>query len=127
MHDYYSQYRQSHALEPEESTNRTDIDEWCFGRPSSNESELDQYLNASTVTLRGEENMNSFSVVGWYKGNESEFPTLSRIVYDLYSVPAMSAETERVFSRYVPNLDELIVYSEGNHYRSQKLAHLTIC
>ena len=55
-------------------------------------------------TLRGEESINSFNVIGWYHGNESQFPTLSAIAYDLYAVPAISAEAERVFSRYDPNL-----------------------
>jgi hypothetical protein len=127
MYDYYMQYCPNNTSEAEESTNRSDIDEWCFGRVSSNESELDQYLNAPIVTLRGEENMISFSVVGWYKGNESQFPILSSIAYDIYAVPAMSAEAERVFSRYVPNHNQLIVYSKGNYNRSQKSPQLTIC
>jgi len=28
------------------------------------------------------------------------YPTLARMAYELYSIPSMSAEVERVFSRY---------------------------
>ena len=42
----------------------------------------------------------SFDVVGWWKINEMVYPTLARIAFDLFSIPSMSAEVERVFSRY---------------------------
>lgn len=32
------------------------------------------------------------------------YPTLARMAYELYSIPSMSAEVERVFSRYYLNL-----------------------
>jgi hypothetical protein len=34
----------------------------------------------------------------WWKAHESQFPVLSRMALDLFSIPLMSAECERVFS-----------------------------
>ena len=42
----------------------------------------------------------SFDLIEWWRANERVYPTLARIAYDLYSVLSMSAEVERVFSRY---------------------------
>lgn len=36
----------------------------------------------------------------WWIANHSMYPNLSKLALDTYSVPAMSAEVERVFSRY---------------------------
>jgi hAT family C-terminal dimerisation region len=104
MREYYGRYQHtSNPLEPAAAT-QSELDEWCFGESLSEqpESELEQYLNTPVITLRSEESLNSFDVIAWYKGNESQFPTLSSIAFDLYAVPAMSAEAERVFSRYIP-------------------------
>jgi hAT family C-terminal dimerisation region len=34
----------------------------------------------------------------WWKEREKEFPILSRMAFDVFSIPAMSSEVERVFS-----------------------------
>ena len=34
----------------------------------------------------------------WRQRGESRYPTLAKMAYDLFSIPAMSAECERVFS-----------------------------
>src|SRR5436190_6548294 len=34
--------------------------------------------------------------------NQGEYPILSRIAIDLYAIPGMSAEVERVFTGFVP-------------------------
>lgn len=54
------------------------------------------------VILRVDDGFSTFNIVHWWQGNEREYPTLSKIAYDVFAVPAMSAEAERVFSRYVP-------------------------
>jgi hypothetical protein len=37
-------------------------------------------------------------ILQWWKDHESVYPNLSRMAYDSLSIPAMSAECERVFS-----------------------------
>ena len=36
--------------------------------------------------------------IEWWKSQASIFPRLSRMAFDIFSIPAMSAECERVFS-----------------------------
>jgi len=36
--------------------------------------------------------------IQWWRTNEGEYPVLAKLAYDLLSIPAMSAEVERVFS-----------------------------
>ena len=36
----------------------------------------------------------------WWLANRADFPNLSRLAFDTFCVPAMSAEVERVFSRF---------------------------
>ena len=42
----------------------------------------------------------SFDLIAWWRANETIYPTLARMAYELYSIPSMSAEVERVFSKY---------------------------
>jgi len=36
----------------------------------------------------------------WWLANRADFPNLSQLAFDTFCVPAMSAEVERVFSRF---------------------------
>jgi hypothetical protein len=38
-------------------------------------------------------------IIGWWKDHESTYPHLAKMAFDLLSIPAMSAECERVFSQ----------------------------
>jgi len=78
---------------------RSEIDDWCFGNVSQTRNELDEYLTAPVVILRGSETMETFNPILWYKANKGSYPTLAAIAYNIFAVPAMSAEAERVFSR----------------------------
>ena len=40
----------------------------------------------------------------WWKANKAEYPTLFRIAVELFAIPGMSAEVERIFSGYVTSL-----------------------
>ena len=42
-----------------------------------------------------------FDPMKWWRGNEEEYPTLVAIAYDIFAVPCMSVEPERVFSGYL--------------------------
>jgi hypothetical protein len=56
--------------------------------------ELDQYLSTPTVT-----NLSLKPISWWLEPTQqSTFPTLSRMAIDILSIPAMSAEPERLFS-----------------------------
>ena len=35
----------------------------------------------------------------WWKDNEHRFPNLAKMAFDLFAIPAMSSECERVFSQ----------------------------
>lgn len=56
--------------------------------------ELEAYLNQPRA------GRHERGVYEWWDARKMEFPSLSRMAFDLLSIPAMSAECERVFSRY---------------------------
>ena len=78
------------------------VNKWQFGDTSTKEDELTRYLNAPVLILEDNEANDAFDVLEWWRGNVKEFPILARIAFDIYSIPAMSVEPERVFSGYVP-------------------------
>lgn len=78
-----------------------DISDWRFGGAVvPQESELQRYLKSPLMVL-GRAANKEFDVLAWWKANQVEYPILSRIAMDLYAIPGMSAEVERVFSGYV--------------------------
>lgn len=38
--------------------------------------------------------------IEWWRLNEHRYPILSKMAFDLFTIPSMSAECERVFSHY---------------------------
>ena len=54
------------------------------------------------MVLPGKEVNKSFDVLEWWKANKAEYPTLFRIAVELFAIPGMSAEVERIFSGWVP-------------------------
>src|SRR5204863_9992989 len=77
-----------------------DIIAYRFDKNEVVQDELEQYLNSPKVTLPTQEDNLSFDLLAWWKANEMLYPTLARMAFELYSIPSMSAEVERVFSRY---------------------------
>ena len=55
--------------------------------------EFEHYCQASTTSLHS-----GPPVLEWWISNEAKYPELSQWAYDVHSIPAMSAECERVFS-----------------------------
>ena len=39
-----------------------------------------------------------FDICGWWKAYESQWPSLTRMAFDMIAIPAMSSECERLFS-----------------------------
>ena len=79
------------------------ISEWRFGGAMiPKESELQRYLKSPLIILGGKVANKEFDVLTWWKANQGEYPILSRIAIDLYAIPGMSAEVERVFTGFVP-------------------------
>ena len=70
------------------------IDVLRFERPERRKDELIRYLTSDTIIVR----QANFDLVEWWKLNESEYPTLTRIAFDILSIPCMSVEPERAFS-----------------------------
>lgn len=87
-----------------------DISRWRFGNEEQIESELERYLKSSLMILQGKEVNKSFDVLEWWKANKAEYPTLFRIAIELFSIPGMSAEVERVFSGCVTSFCSLLNY-----------------
>jgi hypothetical protein len=59
------------------------------------EDEYSKYI--STGTVRAVEGM-KLHPIQWWRANEGEYPILAKLAYNPLSIPAMSAEVERVFS-----------------------------
>src|SRR5579859_3319603 len=80
-----------------------DISEWQFGGAMvPKESELQRYLKSPLMILGGRAANKEFDILEWWRVNQGEYPILSCIAIELYAIPGMSAEVERVFSRFVP-------------------------
>ena len=62
--------------------------------------ELTRYLNAPVLVLENEATNDTFDPLEWWRGHEMEYPTLARIAFNVFSIPSMSVEPERVFSGY---------------------------
>ena len=82
----------------EVSVGLSELDEWYFGDLTQTQTELDEYLSTSVLRLRGVER-ETFNPIAWYKANDRSYPTMAMIAYNVFAVPAMSAEAERIFSR----------------------------
>lgn len=64
------------------------------GKRARVQTELERFLELGVED--GDEDMED--PLAWWRVNESRYPKLSKMAYDLLSTPAMSAECERVFS-----------------------------
>lgn len=64
----------------------------CYGA-FSEEDESERFIKASTIHLES-------SALTWWleQSQQSAYPYLSRLALDIFSIPPMSAEAERVFS-----------------------------
>ena len=78
------------------------INQWRFGgRTVPKENELERYLKSPLMILEGKRANDNFDCLAWWKANQAEYPILSRIAIELYAIPGMSAEVERIFSGYL--------------------------
>ena len=78
-----------------------DINDWQFGGAMvPKENELQRYLKSPLMILEGKKANDDFDCLAWWKANQAEYPILSRIAIELYAIPGMSAEVERIFSGY---------------------------
>lgn len=55
--------------------------------------ELDNYLRMFDLRLQGTKDP-----LVWWKEHQTDFPILARMAFDIFSIPAMSSEVERIFS-----------------------------
>lgn len=67
---------------------------------SDMKTEMDQYLDDSLV-LKSD----SFDVLGWWKLNSINYPTLSKIAADLLSIPFSTVSPDSVFDTEVKQMD----------------------
>jgi len=71
------------------------LSEWKFNRNVP----LRQEINEAEDYLNGEVESSNINPREWWKVNESRFPVLAYMAWNILSIPAMSAEVERAFSR----------------------------
>jgi hAT family C-terminal dimerisation region len=89
---YEDQYRVNSVTEPQRpSEQKRDIFDAFMSSKSTPIDEFDAYLNGSSTAILNDENL-----FKWWAN--SGFTQLATMALDLLSIPAMSAETERVFS-----------------------------
>ena len=100
MHEIYQRYKRTEDedqeinYEDDSEDSSFNIDMLRFGKPEQRKDELLRYLTSDTVIPRQKD----FDLMEWWKTNESEYPTLARIAFDILSIPCMSVEPERAFS-----------------------------
>ena len=92
--------QQSKKRKAEDNDDDFDIITHRFGKDEVVQDELESYLKSPPLTLLTKEVNLSFDLIAWWRVNEMVYPTLARMMYEVYSIPLMSAEVERVFSRY---------------------------
>jgi len=95
-----SNTQQSNKRKAADDDDDFDIMEFRFGTGEEIQDELERYLNDPKLTLVGHEANWTFDLMAWWKANEMVYPTLTRMAFELFSIPSMSCEVERVFSRY---------------------------
>jgi hypothetical protein len=78
---------------------KIDISAWCFGADPNARDDLEEYLAAPLVRM---ENNKEFDRMQWWVASLTIYPTMARMAFDILSIPAMSVECERVFSKYRP-------------------------
>ena len=98
--------RQSKKRKADDDDDYFDIIAHRFGKSEVVEDELERYLKAPPLAVSTQEAL-SFDLTVWWRVNEMVYLTLARIAYELYSIPSMSAEVERVFSRFYLEKHEL--------------------
>jgi hypothetical protein len=79
-----------------------DINEWLFWQGDGTKRERITAVFEESVDDSGRKVANKeLDVLARWKANQGEYPILSHISIDLYAIPGMSAEVERVFSGFV--------------------------
>jgi hypothetical protein len=87
------------AFQQSQSTQSTDPSEfntWLFSQRPQLESldlEIDQYLHLDLSHFEKDQDP-----IQWWIARQDTFPTLSRLAFDIFAIPAMSADCERAFS-----------------------------
>jgi hypothetical protein len=61
----------------------------------NSQDEYDRYISPGREKVPEDKQLHP---IRWWQSREAEYPILSRLAYDLLSIPAMSAENERLFS-----------------------------
>lgn len=81
-------------------TDDFDINAFRFGGGKGDvQDEPERYLKIPKEILSIDEANSAFDVLAWWRANELVYPTLARMAFELFSIPSMSVEVERVFSR----------------------------
>ena len=89
------------------SKEKSPFDQFLDFQPQSRlADELDRYLSLPCEVV--------FDPLLWWRSHQEGYPTLSRLAFDLLSVPAMSTECERAFSKAGG-----VVTEERNRIRAQ--------
>ncbi|EKG09031.1 HAT domain-containing protein [Macrophomina phaseolina MS6] len=89
----------------DESTPATDVftNFEAFGRPSGAKERSRKRRRLDTTQLQSywDAGVTSYTIsdpLAWWRSEGVQYPILQRMAFDIYSIPAMSAEPERIFS-----------------------------
>lgn len=82
------------AMEEDVEEKVSALSEWKFNRNIP----LRREVNEAEEYLNGEVEMQNIDPREWWKINESRFPVLAYMAWNILSIPAISAEVERAFS-----------------------------
>jgi hypothetical protein len=92
-----------------------DINQFLLGETTQRvEDELEAYLNDSVLKFGTHEERVGFDLDSWWRSNATVYPTLTRMYWDISSIPMMSAEPERVFSEYALSVNSQMLTLDVN-------------
>ena len=76
---------------PKQDEEEEDIFDAFLNKGKKPKDEFEAYINSSTTAID-----KNFNIINWWANSGS--PQLTAMAFDILSIPAMSSETERVFS-----------------------------
>ena len=89
-----------------------DIDKWRFEEDVTEDDELKRYLKAPRALVRTIPlSAHEFDIMTWWQEHTEDYPVLSHIAFEIFSISSMSAEVKRIFSEFVPLFSPILIHT----------------